>query len=402
MGEPYYVAARDRWVGAIEAGWTARGTRRRLTVSARTERECRQKMKAKERELLLVGAPEENTRAGLTVKAWSDEWIPRQERALRPKAFATTRSYVTKWAIPTIGHKRLDRLSPGDVRSVALAMEAADLATSSIDRGHGELRRMLADAHADGHHVPERARNVELRRAKSATVKRRDALPVSTVRALLTTLEARPDRARWYLGLFAGMRPAEVRGLTWERVDFERDVIIIDWQLQALPYKVARDRASGFRVPRDYEVRYLHDAYHLVRPKTSSGWRVVPLTATLRSALEVWRDRPEATTSPYGLVFHDRGRALNDKDDRAAWRALLATAGLPQHDLYEARHTIASQLAATGAASADVTSVMGHSSILSTQAYLHGEVERARVALEAAELAMRGPSGVAVAPHGPA
>src|SRR5690606_22855459 len=134
MGKPYWVESRQRWVASIEAGWTPRGTRRRLTVTGRTERECRQKLKAKEREVLMSGTPDASTRAGITVKAWAETWLPRQERTLRPQAFATTRSYVHKWLIPAIGHKRLDRLSPGDVRSVALAMENANLSTATVRR----------------------------------------------------------------------------------------------------------------------------------------------------------------------------------------------------------------------------------------------------------------------------
>lgn len=387
-GSVFYDARRDRWVGTLEAGWTTRGTRRRLTVSGRTEREARANLKAKEREVLLSGAPDEGARAGLTVKSYAETWLPRQERTLRPAAYSATRSGLTQWIVPTIGHKRLDKLSPADVRRVGLTIEDAGRATSTARRVHNELTRMLTDAHSDGHTIPERARTVKFGKPGESTTNDRDALPPGDARALLTTLATRPDRARWYLAL-AGLRPAEVRGLTWERVDFTRGVIVADWQLKALPYKVPRDRSSGFRVPRDYKTRYLHDAYHLVRPKTRSGWRVIPMTEAMREALEVWRDRPDVEPSPYGLVFHHGGRALDDKRDREAWHALLSNANLPARDLYVARHTIASTLDATGAASADMTAIMGHSSLVSTQAYLHPEIERSRAALETAWAAMR-------------
>src|SRR5690606_28000622 len=153
----------------------------------------------------------------------------------------------------------------------------------------------------DGHQIPERTRSVEFGRKTRRTSRTRDVMPPRDVAPLMTVLETHPERARWLLALVAGMRPAEVRGLTWESVDLSRGVIVVDWQLQPLPYNVPRDRSSGFRVPRDFEAKRLHDAYHLVRPKTASGERVVPLTAAICDALADWRER--APQSKYGLVF---------------------------------------------------------------------------------------------------
>lgn len=386
MSDPYWVESRQRWVGAIEGGWTTRGTRRRLTVSAPTKRECLQKMKAKEREVLASGAPDESTRAGLTVKAWADTWLLIQERELRPSAYTATRSTLRQWVIPTIGHKRLDRLSPADVRAVTAAMESAGRATASARRAHGELVRMLVDAYQDGYAVPDRVRTVKYGKGGTRVApKSRDAINAADMHALINTLEKEDDRARWLLALRAGVRPAEARGIRWSSVDLERGLIVLDWQLKPLPYKIPRDRTSGFRVPRDFDAIHLHDAYHLVRPKTKKGWRVVPLDSELLSAMLRWRE--VAPGSPYDLVFpRENGRALDDKEDRAMWWAKLDLAELPHRALYEARHTAATALAATGASNADLTAIMGHSTIASTQAYLHGDVERSRAALERARL----------------
>src|SRR5690606_234055 len=153
-----------------------------------------------------------------------------------------------------IGHKRLDRLSPADVRAVTAAMEAKGLATSSARRAHGELVRMLGDAHQEGHAVPDRARQVKYGTGgKRSTFKHREAMNAADKAALLLTIENRADRARWLLALRPGVRPAEARGIRWSSVDLDaRGIIVLDWQLKQLPYKVAGDRSSGFRVPRDY------------------------------------------------------------------------------------------------------------------------------------------------------
>jgi len=390
MAEPYWVESRKRYAIQIEAGWTPRGTRRRIVVYGVTKRECLAKARAKQRELDTVGAPEESTRAGMTVKAWAEVWLERQERELRPSAYNATRSQMRQWVIPTIGHKRLDRLSPPDVRAVSSAMDRAGLATSSIRRAHGELVRMLGDAYKDGHQVPERSRLTEFGRRKRVVKSSRSDFAPDEARALMRTLESRDDRARWLLALVAGMRPAEVRGLTWKCVDLDAGIVTAAWQLQPLPYKIPGDRSSGFRVPRDFEAIHLHDAFHLVRPKTAHGERVVPLTPTVAEALRRWREI--APESPYDLVFcRPNGRALDDKRDREAWWALLDLAGLDRRPLYDARHQALSRLS-EHATDVELTSVAGHASIASTRPYQHAQLERARAAMIAAEQSMREPS----------
>lgn len=389
MAEPYWVESRQRWVGPIEAGWTARGTRRRITVSAPTKRECLQKMKAKERQLLLAGTPAEGARAGTTVKSWADEWLATQQQRMRPSAFGATRSQITAWVVPTIGHRRLDRLSPADVRAVSRAILEAGRAVSTANRAHTELLRMLRDARGEGHPIPSAVVDVV---GPGAGTSDRDALTLADAAAVLAAASSEPDAARWMLALLQGMRPAEVLGLTWSRVDLDRGEVLIDWQLKSLPYKVARERSSGFRVPAGYEARRLHDAVHLVRPKTKSGWRRMPLVPWVVAALMQWR--AIAPASPHDLVFpRTDGRARDDKADRAAWVALNDRAQVAHvdgnhgrhYDLYECRHTTATLLREGGVDDETIIAIMGHASILSTRAYLHTDQARMREALAGVE-----------------
>ncbi len=51
--------------------------------------------------------------------------------------------------------------------------------------------------------------------------------------------------------------------------------------------------------------------------------------------------------------------------------------------LYEARHTAATLLLASGIDETTIKAILGHSSILSTQSYLHTDRTRTRAALAA-------------------
>lgn len=374
-----YQRSDGRWIGTLEAGWTTKGTRRRLTVSAKTKKEALQKLRDKERELARNGIPAENARTTTTVKAWADEWLPLQEARLRPSSYNASRSAVRKWIIPTIGTARLSTLSPGHVRAIATAIFTDDPSkTATAKRTHAVLMQFLKDATTEGGiPVPENVFKVS---PPSGQVGKRDALPLETALLVLKTALDRPDASRWVAALLQALRPAEARGLTWGHIDFDADQIDISWQLKPVPYKVARDRSSGFRVPRDYDAVHLVDSYHLVRPKTDSGRRIIPMVPWMKAALLDWKEKQGG--SPYDLVWtRDGGRPLTDKEDVKAWKALLSAAKVDEYDLYEARHTAATLLRMAGVDDETIIAIMGHASILSTKPYLHSDMERARAAL---------------------
>lgn len=388
-GKPTMVrpehACEGRWVGSVELGWTANGTRRRRRVVAPSERAVR----AKIRELLRTASESEAAVVGgkPTVRTWAEQWLEMTSSRLRPTAWATNRSSVRLWVVPTIGHKRLDLLTPADIRSVTRAVLAAGRASSTAHRTHVVLKGMLRAAVMEGHTVPQRVLMVE---GPGAGEHDRDAIPLVDAHDILTAAAARPDASRWVAALLQGMRPAECLGLTWSCVDLEQGVIDVSWQLKALPYNVARDRSSGFRVPTGYVARQLDGALHLVRPKTAKGRRLIPLVPWMTAALTRWR--AIAPESKHDLVWpRADGRPQVDTDDRARWFEVQDAARVAcvdgaegrRYALYEARHTTATLLREAGVDDQTITAIMGHASILSTKAYLHTSSTKTRAALDA-------------------
>jgi integrase len=78
--------------------------------------------------------------------------------------------------------------------------------------------------------------------------------------------------------------------------------------------------------------------------------------------------------------------------DRREWYEIVKEAGvtvtLPDGSsrrplLYEARHTAATLLLANGVDETTIKAILGHSSVLSTQSYLHTDRTRTRAALAA-------------------
>jgi len=381
-GALYQRASDGLWVATIEAGWTAKGTRRRVTVSGRTEAAARRKLRDKRLQIEREGLTSVSSRA--TVKTWAAEWLGIQERRLAPNSFAATRSAVTRWIVPTIGHKRFDLLTPADVRAVATAQRADGRSSSTQLRTHSVLTSLLKAAMAEGYPVPQRL--LVVGKPARAISDRTDMSVPEAVALLEQASLCIPHASRYVAALLQGMRQGEALGLTREQVDLERNTLTISWQLQSLRYRVPRDRSSGFRVPDGYEARHLRGALHLVRPKSESGKRVIPLVPWMRSALEAWLT--VAPDSPHGLVWPNLdGEPTYYKIDDEEWYALQSAADVHHptgrwYTIHEARHTTATLLLEAGIDPAVITAILGHSSIVTSRSYMHVNQRPALAALE--------------------
>ena len=404
-----YRRADGRWMGVLQAGWTARGTRRTVSVSApcpcpgecagegkcRGWREARTRLNKKRRELTEHG-PTRAATGRATVKSWADEWLPMHEREVRPKTYTTDAGAVRRWIVPTIGTKRLATLTPGDVRSVHAAIIDAGRSTTTARQAHWTLMGMLKAARAEGHPVPVAATEVT---APTKATNDRDAIPLMDAVALRNHARTRPDAARWVLAMHYGMRQGEVLGLTWAALDLTVDhgPLTIEWQLQQLPYA---DRAAGtFRVPDGYDARHLTGSYHLVRPKSRTGYRVVPILPELRAHLLEWREQ-HATGNPWDLVFtgadtrNGRSRVLPRRAvvDRQDWIDMQDAAGIRHpsgrhYVLHEARHTAATLLMAEGVSADIISAILGHT-VQTSKIYKHVSTALAADALARAGRAL--------------
>lgn len=396
-GSIYQRQSDGRVLGVIQAGWNDRGGRRTITVSAapkdgtqaalrEAEATVKRKLRDKLKDIDTHGLPGAGGDDRATVKAWAEQWLTMKATSLRPKSYETTSGSVRNWIVPTIGHKALRGLTPGDVRAVTTAILKAGRKPSTAQRAHNDLTLMLKDATLEGHQVPQR---VLLVKPPPRNSNDRAAMTAEEAARVLAVAATLPHASRWLAALLQGMRTGETLGLELDR-DLG-DALDISWQLQALPYKDPDNKRAGFRVPIGYEARRIVDSFHLVRPKTKAGRRVIPVVPWMRQALDTWY--AVMPPSPHGLVWPTlAGRPANTRHDRTEWEALQGSAGVghPAGRFYvphEARHTTATLLVELGVDRSVIERIVGQSKLVESyvhpqQAAMHDALERVSARLQ--------------------
>jgi integrase len=393
------------WAAALTLGWD--GDRQIRKVIRRKDRG---KLVAELRKLKAELAEHGDLISGTStlgdwLATWRDEIAPKE---VRPKTMEGYRGVINNYIIPTIGKVKLEKLGPDHVRKLHAAMRAAPTKKKLREMNPADwpeseciLPKTPEGKHPEheGPHVvatlsstyvllahnvlssalEQAVKEKKLRRNPCDLVDRprkrnteQKALELDEAIRLLEYLGTVKDGALWATYLLTGGRRGEVIGLECERIGENID---FSWQLQRIG-----DIASA---PDDFEYRHLRGTLYLTRPKSDSGWRIIPNVEPLRSFLAL-----AVGGRTEGLVFSEFEDGRPHDPDRASkrWKAVLRGAGLPEDVvLHGSRHTMADLLYYAGVPEDLIPLILGHSSRAMSRKYRTRskiQMERLRSAME--------------------
>jgi integrase len=234
--------------------------------------------------------------------------------------------------LPELGHPRLSAVTRNQLQDIVDRMVADGKGPSTVRNRLMPLRAIYRRALArdEVHSNPTAKLSLPAVRA------RRDRVARPEEAAALIAALPLEHQALWASALSLGLHAGELRALDWREIDLDQRLIHVNHSW---------DRVTG-----------------LIEPKSRSGKRRVPLTATLRTILLEHRLRQghaghglafgKTPTQPFSIwtVAHDA---------KTSWHQ----AGLKPIVLHECRHTYAAYMIAAGINPKALSTYMGHASI---------------------------------------
>jgi len=363
-----YLRSDGRWVGSAYV--PIRGGRRvRRSVYGRTREDTHRKLTALLRQAHQgLPAAEGNWTVERYLRYWLDEVVRHESR---PATLATYRKIVERFILPRLGRKRLDRLTPQDVRLLINACrderrtDGELVSVRTVQMVHAVLRNAVQHAFNE-EIVPRNV--VKLVKVASPSYEVGTGLSVEQARSLLQRLKTDRLWSLYVLALALALRKGELLGLRW---------IDIDLALGQLHVRQAAQRVGGV-------LRF--DA-----PKTRRSRRTIPLPGFCvdalreRKALQA-KDRL-ATGSAWvdsGLVFTTRiGTPIEPRNLNRHWHVTREAAGLPTVRFHDLRHTCVTLLLDMNVPPHIVQAIAGHSGLEVTMTiYAHASQEEQRRALQ--------------------
>lgn len=394
-GSVFKSEATGLWNGFIELP-PHYGQRRRLRKRSKSKQVVLDWMTAERSRLKELGdLPTSST----TVQQWFTYWLDRVVTPnVRPTTAAGYRGIVRTMIVPALGAgTKLEKVTPAMVRSVHDYVIAAGRSTSYANSAHRTMQNAFNVAQREGKIASNPVKLVKAPKIKRAP---QEALTVEETTAFIEHIKKDPYGPIWATALLTGARRGEVLGIERDRVG---DVLDLSWQLQHLAYKhgcgkkaagadkypCGMKRASfcdkrHLEAPNDFEYRHLKGNLYLTRPKTSKGWRIIPLVEPLRSIIELqMRVNPD---NEHGLLFTDKnGDPFDPNFISKRWQQTVKDAGIEKDMvMHGLRHTAADLLFLAGVPEDIIEEILGHSARVSRNIYKkRGNLTRLTAAMEA-------------------
>lgn len=347
--------ADGRWEGKYSLGYDPKtGKLIRKSVYGKTQKEVRLALSK------IVSEMDSGTYAEpskMKVSQWLDEWLASYTMNINPATKSAYEEHIRVHIKPSLGNIPLKQLSTRDIQQLYTGLlKERELSPKTVRNIHGVLHRTLEQAKLLGYIRVNPADAAVTPRVEKKQV---EALDAEDVGKFLAAIKGSKYEYPLFVAIFTGLRQGELLGLTWDCVDFERGLLLINKQ---------HNRVKG-----DTEFRFAS----LKNDKA----RVLTAADEVMEVLRLQKQRQESWAAALGdgwenldnLVFTTEfGRYINNKILYQNFKRIMKKLGKPNLRFHDLRHTYAVNSLRAGDDIKTVQENLGHATAsftLSTYAH---------------------------------
>jgi integrase len=338
------------WEGKYVAGRDKDGKLIRRSVYGRTQAEVSKKLTALTNDLNngVYITPDQ-----ITVAEWFDLWTSEYLGSVKEATKAQYDYQKRIHIVPELGRIQLQKLTAPMIQRFYNKKLESGLSAKSIKNLHGILHRSLNQAVLCQYLKVNPSLACQLPRVEKKEMK---TITGDDLKAFLAEIKGKPYEDELYFAIFTGLREAEIVGLSWDCVDFDKQIIRVVKQLK---------RERKFSGNNEYVFDTLKNGKTRV---VSPAPAVFTLLRKVKTRQAEYRLKAgENYQNEYNLVFTDElGHHISTSTMYHAFKSRVAAIGLPDVRFHDLRHSFATISIENGDDIKTVSENLGHATVAFT------------------------------------
>lgn len=282
----------------------------------------------------------------MIVDAWFEYWISIKEKTVRPNTVRNYRERYQKNISKVIGKMLLIDIKPIHCQKIFSDMAEEGYKTTTMYQTRIALFNMLEFAKENDIIIHNPCKK-SVRSDMGKPSDKKEALEIAEQQTFLEYAEGQSYENQYRFVLQTGLRTGELVGLKWEDIDFNKKTMTIS---------------------RSMEFRHSTGVWRVGEPKSSSGYRTIPLT---NEAIRILKDqkiknsRLKVTPIEWReYVFLCRkGTPIKNSTYDTALYKICNKAGIKPFAMHILRHTFATRCIEGGMKPKTLQKILGHSNI---------------------------------------
>ena len=299
------------------------------------------------------------------VSDFAKEYLSIQRTALSPTSYILYERIIEQYILPMFGRMRLRDIKTYHVQDFIMKLnsmprndgKSGHISPQTVKRYTTVLRSMLTMAYKMYYMDDDVGLSRRLTFPKEH-YQEVDVFTIEEAKAILAAAKTEPINIRLLieLALFTGMRRGEIVGLKWSDINFDKQCLSV--------------RRSIYKPKGEKSIEK--------EPKSHSSFRTIAIPNCLCETLEEYKKSQEqyslslSTWQNLDYIFTDDiGDVMNPQTPTKQFSHFLERHGIRHLKFHCLRHTSATILLANGCDIKTVSARLGHSSIETTNIYLH-------------------------------